>query len=110
MARLQGAGAFNVAVELRQPVRTDSPDGSVAVVFLDAGRDFAKLELVGQREQEVLDRLESLATHRITLRYREDVAGGWQVVVGNRTYRILAAHDPDGLRRILKCLAEEAGE
>jgi len=104
-----GAGAFNLAVELHQPVRTDTPDGAVSVVLVSAGSDFAQLHLVSQREREVMDRLESAATHRITLRYREDVAGGWSLISGTRAFRILAAHDPDGRRRVLQCLAEEEG-
>lgn len=101
------AGAYATPVVLEQPVRTQNADGSAALVYLDAGPDFAAIRLLTQNERLRRGRLEGVASHEIRLRHREDVIGGWHIRAGQRRFRVLASADPDARRRTLVCLCEE---
>lgn len=96
-------------VTLEQPVSTQLPGGQAALIYTNAGPDFASLRLLSLQEQFTHDRLDGTATHRIRLRYRPDLAGGWRLKTSERSFRLLAVADPDGRERELECLAEEEG-
>jgi SPP1 family predicted phage head-tail adaptor len=46
-------------------------------------------------------------THRITIRWREDVKQGMRFALGSRVFAIQTAHDPDETRRYLVCMVKE---
>lgn len=48
-------------------------------------------------------------THRITLRWRGDVASGMRLVSQGRIFDIVTVHDPDDSTRYLVCRARETG-
>src|SRR5690606_11373279 len=52
--------------------------------------------------------LESVS-HRITIRYRQGVAGGMRLRRQDRMFDIVTVHDPDETRRYLVCRVNEAG-
>ncbi|MBD8893497.1 phage head completion protein [Roseibium litorale] len=101
------AGRYRTPVELEQPVRTQSAGGAAVLVYAAAGPDFAEIRCLRQGEAVLSDRLSGTVTHEIRLRYREDVAGGWRVVAGAKTFRILSAADENLRGKTLLCLAEE---
>ncbi|SHL64510.1 phage head closure protein [Roseibium suaedae] len=101
------AGRYRTPVELEEPVRTQSADGSAVLVHVPAGTDFAEIRCLRQDEAVLSDRVDGMATHEICLRYREDIAGGWLVAAKGRRFRILSAADEDLRGRTVLCLAEE---
>jgi len=103
------AGAYRVPVILEQPVATQLPDGRASLVYASAGTDFIEMTLLSLQEQALNARLEGTATHRIKLRYRPDLTGGWRLKSNERVFRLLAVSDPDGRERELHCMAEEEG-
>ncbi len=52
-------------------------------------------------------RSESVATHRVTLRWRPGVTPQMRLAAGPRRFAIRSAGDPDGRRRDLVCAVEE---
>ncbi len=46
-------------------------------------------------------------THRITIRYRNDIQVSMRLTHGTRHFTVLGLHDPDDSQRYLICLAEE---
>lgn len=52
--------------------------------------------------------LESV-THRVTLRWRENIASGMRFTKGARRFNIVTVHDPDERGRYLVCRVRETG-
>jgi SPP1 family predicted phage head-tail adaptor len=48
-------------------------------------------------------------THRITLRFRDDIAGGMRLRKGGRVFTILTIHDPDESGRYCLARVREEG-
>jgi len=68
---------------------------------------WAHIEPVSAGEAIVAGHLSGVVTHVVTLRWRDDIAGGMRVAYRGRTFRILAVYDPDESRRYLVAKASE---
>ncbi|MEO0618818.1 MAG: phage head closure protein [Pseudomonadota bacterium] len=53
------------------------------------------------------DRLASTLTHRVRLRYRDDVSAAVRLRLGGRIFEILSVRDVEERHRWLECLCEE---
>ncbi|WP_300471143.1 phage head closure protein [Breoghania sp.] len=88
---------------------TDDGAGGSETSFEAAGSVWGAVMVRGMVERFTDDRFDGVVTHRIRLRHRADIAGGWRLVQGLRVFRVLAASDPDNRGRWLDVLAEEEG-
>lgn len=90
---------------------TEAPDGFGGVLrsYQPGPRVWGAIMFLSQAERLRADRPEAVATHRVTLPWREDLSGGARLSCGARRFRVRAADDPDGRRRDLVCLVEEVG-
>ncbi|MBX3571295.1 MAG: phage head closure protein [Mesorhizobium sp.] len=61
------------------------------------------------RERFGADQTLEEVTHRVTIRYRPDVASGMRFVMGDRVLSILTVHDSDETGRYLICRTREQG-
>ncbi|WP_430512864.1 phage head closure protein [Pannonibacter phragmitetus] len=104
---MSGAGDLRCLVRLWKPGRTVDAGGAVQTSFEDIGADHAAVRLRRQTERASDARADGVATHEIRLRHREDIGGGWRIADEAKSYRVLAAADPDGRRRWTLCLCEE---
>ncbi len=68
---------------------------------------YGALEPMGAREAEGGAALTGRVGHRIEIRWRPDVSGRDRLRLGDRVFRIVAAHDPDERRARLWIQAEE---
>ncbi|MEM7567219.1 MAG: phage head closure protein [Pseudomonadota bacterium] len=50
----------------------------------------------------------SRTTHKVLIRYREDIHPSMRIVAGTRSYEVLASLDPDDRRSRLQLYVEEA--
>lgn len=100
------AGRYRSPVVLERPVHTVAPDGAAARIYVDIAPVFAAIRALSAREVVDHGRTESRVSHEIRLRFRSDVAAGWRVRAGLRTYRLLSVADPDERARELVCLAD----
>lgn len=100
-----GARRRRFVLELPQA----QPDGfgGTALSFAPGPELWGAIELVGEGDRVRGDRPESVATHRVRLRYREGVTGAMRLTSGPRRFAIRGCADPDGRRRDLVCLVEE---
>lgn len=106
---MTGIGALRRRVALERP--DDAPDGAGGRVlgFAAMGSAWAEIAPARAVEAVVAGRFDGVVTHRVTIRFRADVGGGWRLVLGERVLRVLAAFDPDERRRRLTLLCEEEG-
>ena len=102
-----GARGRRFTLELPQ----DTPDGfGGAVRSYEAGPQlWGEIALLSAGERVRADRAEAVATHRVTLPYRDGVTAAQRLALGPRRFRIRHAADPDGRRWALVCLVEEIG-
>lgn len=91
--------------------RTLTPDGGggFTMVWQDVASVptlYAAVEALSGGERQEALQLVSAVTHRITLRYREDVSADMRFVEGSAVYYIMSAQDPDGTKKRLQVIAE----
>ncbi len=105
--RAQTVGGRGRRFTLELPL--ESPDGFGGVIrtYQAGSRLWGEIEMLSAAERARADRQEGVATHRLTLRYRDGVTAAMRLTLGLRRFRIRHAGDPDGRRRALVCLLEE---
>lgn len=106
---ISAIGAMRRLIVLEAPVETSDEAGGREQVFAPVASLWAALEPLGGQARLAGDRLELAASHRITLRWRDDIDGAKRFRLGRRVFSLRAAADPDGRRRRLVCLVEEIG-
>jgi SPP1 family predicted phage head-tail adaptor len=102
-------GHLRDQVHLQQPLEVDDGSGGVTTSWMSVASVWATITPRSQREASVAGHLDGIVTHRVRLRHREDLRGGWRIVKGTRILRVLVVSDPDGRRRFVECLCEEEG-
>jgi len=90
---------------------SDTPDGFGGVIrsYTAGPQLWGAMELLATAERRRADRVEGVATHRVTLRYRQGITGAMRLQSGLRRFAIHSAADPDGTQRDLVCIVEEIG-
>ncbi len=102
-------GALRRRLLLEAAVTTPDGLGGTTQVYETVAAVWAQLEWIAGGERWRRGRLEQVATHRVTLRWRAGVDAGQRLRDGDRLFDIRAVADPDGGRRRLVCLVQEIG-
>jgi SPP1 family predicted phage head-tail adaptor len=102
-------GQLSARLDLEQ--RDDAGDGQGGIVpcFAPVTSLFARIEPVSTNEEERADAEVFTVTHRIWVRFREDIAAGMRFRKGTRVFAVRTFHDPDETRRYLVCRCTEDG-
>lgn len=92
-------------------MRDDTGDGQGGIVpgFAPVTSLWARIEPVSATEDERADGNVFTVTHRIWIRFRQDVQAGMRFRKGSRTFTVRACFDPDEARRYLVCRCTEDG-
>lgn len=95
-------------VSIEQQAATADGAGGETVNWTSLADLWARIEPVSADEQAVAGHMAGILTHRITLRWRDDISGLMRITYHGRTFRILAVRDPDETQRyIVADTAEE---
>lgn len=91
--------------------RDDASDGQGGIVsgFAAVASLWARIEPVSLKREERGDEEIFTVTHRIWIRFREDLAAGMRFRRGLRVFAVRAFYDPDEMRRYLVCQCTEEG-
>lgn len=81
--------------------------GGVARTWETVAEIWAAIHPLSRNDRIMYDKRLGLLTHRVILRYREDITLSHRFVLGFRVFSIRAARDPDERGRVLECLVEE---
>jgi len=92
---------------LEAPVETPDGAGGVTRSFAVLATVWAKVTPVAARGEVVADDLAAAVTHRIFIRFRDDVTTSHRFRLGMRIYRIVALRDEDGSGRFIEIGAQE---
>lgn len=100
-----------MSARLDLEMRNDAGDGQGGIVpgFAPVTPLWARIEPVSVSEEERVDAEMFMVTHRIWIRFREDIAAGMRFRKGARSFTVRALHDPDETRRYLVCRCTEDG-
>ncbi len=90
---------------------TPAPDGmgGYAEAWSELAVVWGRIEPVSTAQRDFGVRPRPEVTHRIFLRFRDDVENGMRLRRGDRLFAVRAVHDPDESGRYLVCLAVEEG-
>ena len=102
-------GAFRYELSLQQVDLTDDGMGGHAESWSEVATVFARVEPLSANMQFAAGQTMEEATHRVTLRYREDLTGGMRFVRAARVWEIMTVRDPDETGRYLVCRTKEKG-
>ncbi len=100
-------GPLRHRVAIERPQRSSADGGGATIEWIAVGDVFARIDAISGSEIEVADGLSARTTHKILMRYRDDVLPEMRIAAGSRRLDIRAVLDPDGRRRWLQCLCEE---
>lgn len=99
--------AFIHRFALEAPVRTPEPSGGAEVTHALIAEVWGDLRTIDGSERLDEDRLVGTVTHRISIRYRDDLTPDHRFRLGPRRFEIIAILDRDGRRRYLECRCRE---
>lgn len=87
----------------------DLPDGAGGVTrtWAEAGAVWAAIEAIGGTFRFATERAAQAITHRLSMRWRDDLTPLHRLRNGTRVYEIRSVHDADMERRFLVVLTTE---
>ena len=100
-------GRLNARLTLETPTETSDGQGGIAGGWTFVAALWARIEPLRGVSVEVAGADLAPVTHRITIRYRDDVRHAMRFVYRRRALLIRAVRDPDESRRYLVCDCEE---
>ena len=100
-------GELGHRLTLQSAVETIDDDGVVAHDWHSVADVWARLSPLSVERRLLAQQHQEELTHEVVIRYREDVASGWQFRLGDRSFSILHLHDPDEQQRYLLCRCAE---
>lgn len=102
-------GALRMELSLQQATLTADGLGGHTESWSEVATLFARIEPVSARARFGADQTIETVTHRITVRFRADLASGMRFVHAGRVFELVSVHDPDETGRYLMCRATEKG-
>jgi SPP1 family predicted phage head-tail adaptor len=101
------AGELRDRVTIQQPTTTSGGAWGPQPGWSDLTTVWAKVLRVAASERSVQDGVQSVVSHRITMRYRPDLTSKHRLVYRGRPLDIVGVNDPDGRRHELLIEARE---
>lgn len=99
-----------LSARLKLEASADLPDGQGGITegWTLVATLWGRVEPLRAKASEVADAATAPITHRVTIRYRDDVRHAMRFVHRGRTLVIRSWRDPDETRRYLICDCEES--
>jgi SPP1 family predicted phage head-tail adaptor len=101
------AGSLRERLTIERPVRVADDAGGARTTWAALATVWAEVVSLGGVETALGERREARTSHRVTMRFRDDVTAEMRLVWRGRSLDIRGMRDPDGKRRWLAINAEE---
>ena len=101
-------GDLKNRIKLEAPTDTSDGMGGITQTFASMATVFAAIWPVSASEQIQNMGLTMTITHRIRIRYRDDVIPSWRINYNGKYYNIVSIINPGMNNRQLEILAKEA--
>ena len=102
-------GELKAELSLQSLAREPDGLGGFSEVWSETATVFARIEPLAATSRFGADQTLEQVTHRITLRFRDDVASGQRFVRRGRVFEIVTVHDADETGRYMICSTRETG-
>ena len=102
-------GAFRTEMRLEEPLAVSDGAGGFTESWREVASLLAMIEPVSPGAFFGAGQDHETVTHRITMRFRNDVRSGMRLARSGRNFAILNAYDPDETGRYLVCRVKEEG-
>lgn len=109
MTRFVDPGALRTELVLQRSVTAPTDSGGLSESWVDEAIAMARVEPLTATSVFGADQTLESVTHRVTLRWRANLASGMRFTRGQRILSIVTVHDPDERGRYLVCRVREAG-
>jgi SPP1 family predicted phage head-tail adaptor len=100
-------GSLRHRVTIERPQPSPQDGGGATIEWTPVGEVFARIDTISGREVEVADGRAGRVTHKVLIRYRNDILPEMRIVTEMRRLDVRSVIDVDGRRRWLQCLCEE---
>ncbi len=101
-------GRLSARLMLEAPTELPDGQGGVSESWTPVATLWGRIEPLRAVAREEASAATARITHRVTIRYRDDVLHAMRFVHRGRNLLIRAARDPDEMRRYLVCDCEES--
>jgi SPP1 family predicted phage head-tail adaptor len=108
--KMPQSGELRERVEIFTVKDVPSGDAGVRADFAPVGSDFAKLEPVGETIMQGSVQTGDTITHRMTVRYRDDLTTRHVVEFEGQRYKVKRVTDLSGMRRFTIAMLELLGD
>jgi SPP1 family predicted phage head-tail adaptor len=102
-------GSLRTELALEQAELTPDGAGGHIENWVEIASVFARVQPQGSTAAFGAGQTIETVTHRITMRFRDDLRSGMRLRRGDRVFEIITLHDPDETGRYLVCRAREEG-
>lgn len=105
-------GQFNKRITFEKQIKTDDGGGGFSVSWEElenVPEVYANISPLSSKEIFSYLKREVKVSHKIIIRYRNDISVEMRVVSGDKIYGIKAIKDLQGLNRYLEITADEEG-
>lgn len=102
-------GALRTKLSLEESQPTADGLGGFAETWVETATVYGRIEPIIARDEFGADQTLESVTHRITVRWRDDLKSGMRFSKLARRFDILTVHDPDESGRYLVCRVKEIG-
>jgi SPP1 family predicted phage head-tail adaptor len=102
-------GRLRTELILQEAATTPDGMGGHTEEWREVTTLFALLEPFGAQSRFAAAQHHEIATHRVTLRFRDDVRSGMRFLRGERALEIVTVEDADETGRYLVCRVREEG-
>jgi SPP1 family predicted phage head-tail adaptor len=106
---MHDAGWLRHRVTIEAATGTSDEAGGETSSWAIFATAWSRIEPVGAAEKTVAAHLAGVVTHKVTLRWRDDLTASMRVAYRGRHFRIRTIHDPDEGRRHIELGCEEEG-
>lgn len=100
-------GQMTARLDLEAPIAAPDGQGGATLTWDVMASLWARIEPVSFQVAEEASGERGMVSHRIWVRYREDIAAGQRFRKGARIFVVKLVRDPDETRRYLVCQCEE---
>jgi SPP1 family predicted phage head-tail adaptor len=100
-------GQLRTEIVIKNPVETPDGSGGFVVTYQDGGTVWALVDTLSSRLDNFGAREIDEASHRIVVRFRDDLKPGQRLSRLNTNYTIKMVKDLDGTSRYLSCFILE---
>ena len=103
-------GVLKHRISIEESIETPDGGGGFTTVWQKISDDpdiFAAVDPLSSSEQLRFQKLSFTATHRFTIRYREDVTAGQRLIFDGNAYNIVSLTATDANKRFLSIVEEK---